>query len=88
MVAKKEDYGGNAVVTAMFGPNPGKNAQTDPDAKNLGQFYCGTRTYYSSPVLFKLDKDTFGQYKGMANVLKAHAAKMCKYVNGKEKDTE
>ncbi len=84
----KEDYGVNAVVTAMFGPNPGKTIESDPDAKNLGQFYCGTRTYYSSPVLFKVDKDTFGQYKGMANVLKAHAARMCKYVNGKEKDTE
>jgi len=84
----KEDYGVNAVVTAMFGPNPGRTSESDPDAKNLGQFYCATRTYYSSPSVFKSDDVMFGQYKGMANVLKAHAAKMCKYVNGKEKDTE
>ncbi len=35
---------------------------------------------------FKVDKGIFGQYDGMANILKAHAAKMCKYINGKEKD--
>lgn len=82
----KDDYGVNAVVTMMMGPNPGKAEDTDPEAKNLGQFYCGTRTYYSSPSLFREEKSMFGQYDGMANVLKAHAAKMCRYVNGKEKD--
>ena len=84
----KDDFGVNAVVTMMLGPNPGRTEATDADAKNLGQFYCGTRTYYSSPVIFKDDKGIFGQYDGMANVLKAHAAKMCNYVNGKEKDSE
>jgi ankyrin repeat protein len=84
----QENYGVNAVVTIMLGPNPGKTEATDPEAKNLGQFYCGTRTYYGSPVIFKESKGIFGQYDGMANVLKAHAAKMCKYVNGKEKDSD
>ena len=78
----------NAVVTMMLGPNPGKSEGTDPEAKNLGQFYCGTRTYYGSPVIFKEAKGIFGQYDGMANILKAHADKMSKYINGKEKDTE
>ncbi len=82
----KDDYGVNAVVTMMMGPNPGKAEDTDPEAKNLGQFYCGTRTYYSSPAIFREEKGLFGQYEGMGNVLKAHAAKMCKYINGKEKD--
>ena len=82
----QDDYGVNAVVAIMLGPNPGKTEGTDPEAKNLGQFYCGTRTYYGSPVIFKEAKGIFGQYDGMANVLKAHAAKMSKYINGKEKD--
>ncbi len=82
----KDDYGVNAVVTMMMGPNPGKAEESDPEAKNLGQFYCGTRTYYASPALFREEKSLFGQYEGMANILKAHAAKMCRYVNGKEKD--
>ena len=82
------DYGVNAVVTMMLGPNPGKTEVSDPDAKNLGQFYCGTRTFYNSPVIFKEDKGIFGQYDGMANLLSAHATKMCNYVNGKEKDFE
>jgi ankyrin repeat protein len=86
--ANKEDYGVNAVVTMMLGPNPGRTEESDADAKNLGQFYCGTRTYYGSPSVFKEDAGLFGQYDGIANVLKAHAAKMCKYVNGKEKDEE
>ncbi len=84
----KDNFGVNAVVTMMLGPNPGRTEATDADAKNLGQFYCGTRTYYSSPAIFKDDTGIFGQYDGMANVLKAHAAKMCNYVNGKEKDSE
>ncbi|MBK9477264.1 MAG: hypothetical protein IPN99_00070 [Bacteroidetes bacterium] len=82
----KDDYGVNAVVMTMMGPNPGKAEDSDKEAKNIGQFYCGTRTYYSSPVIFKEEKGLFGQYEGMANILKAHATKMCKYVNGKEKD--
>ncbi|NOT73986.1 MAG: ankyrin repeat domain-containing protein [Cyclobacteriaceae bacterium] len=84
----KEDYGVNSVVTMMLGPNPGKSEETDAEAKNLGQFYCGTRTYYGTPVLFKESKGVFGQYDGMANVMKSHVEKMCRYVNGKEKDTE
>jgi ankyrin repeat protein len=84
----KDDYGVNAVVTMMMGPNPGRAEDTDPDAKNLGQFYCGTRTYYGSPSIFREEKGLFGQYEGMANVLKAHVAKMCRYVNGKEKDDQ
>lgn len=84
--SNKDDYGVNAVVTMMMGPNPGRAEDTDPEAKNLGQFYCGTRTFYSSPSIFKKDGGVFGQYEGMANVLKAHAVKMCKYVNGKDKD--
>ncbi|MCW3122524.1 MAG: hypothetical protein JWQ38_2016, partial [Flavipsychrobacter sp.] len=82
----KDDYGVNAVVSMMMGPNPGKAEDTDPEAKNLGQFYCGTRTYYSSPSIFREEKGMFGQYEGMGNVMKAHAAKMCRYVYGKEKD--
>lgn len=82
----QNNFGVNAVVSIMLGPNPGRSESSDPDAKNLGQFYCGTRTYYGSPVVFKVDKGIFGQYDGMANILKAHAAKMCKYINGKEKD--
>ncbi len=84
----KDDFGVNSVVTMMLGPNPGRSETSDPEAKNLGQFYCGTRTYYSSPSIFKEADGIFGQYEGMANVLKAHAAKMCKYVNGKEKDED
>jgi ankyrin repeat protein len=84
----QDDYGVNAVVAIMLGPNPGKTESTDPEAKNMGQFYCGTRTYYSSPVIFKEGKGIFGQYDGMGNILKAHADKMSKYINGKEKDTE
>jgi ankyrin repeat protein len=82
----QDDYAVNAVVAIMLGPNPGKSEGTDPEAKNLGQFYCGTRTYYGSPSVFKEAKGIFGQYDGMANVLKAHAEKMSKYINGKEKD--
>ncbi len=81
----KDDYGVNSVVTMMLGPNPGRDQSSDPEAKNLGQFYCGTRTFYSSPVIFKDSKGVFGQYDGMANVLSAHVAKMCKYINGKER---
>ena len=82
----QDDYGVNAVVTIMLGSNSGKTESTDPEAKNLGQFYCGTRTYYGSPVIFKEAKGIFGQYDGMSNILKAHVAKMSKYINGKEKD--
>jgi ankyrin repeat protein len=82
----QDDYAVNAVVAIMLGPNPGKSEGTDPEAKNLGQFYCGTRTYYGSPSVFKEAKGIFGQYDGMANVLKAHAEKMSRYINGKEKD--
>ena len=39
-------------------------------------------------AIFKDDKGIFGQYDGMANVLTAHAAKMCNYVNGKDNDSE
>jgi ankyrin repeat protein len=85
--AGKGDFGVNAVVTMMLGPNPGKSDGTDPEAKNLGQFYCGTRTYYSSPLIFKQDKGLFGNYDGMGNILSAHAAKMSRYINGKEKDS-
>jgi ankyrin repeat protein len=84
----KDDYGVNAVVTMMLGPNPGKAEDTDPDAKNLGQFYCGTRTFFDKPAVFKVDKGIFSQYDGMANILSAHAEKISNYVNGKEKDTE
>jgi hypothetical protein len=82
----QDDYGVNAVVTMMLGPNPGKSADVDTEAKNLGQFYCGTRTFYSSPLIYKEAKGIFGQYDGMANILTAHANKMTKYINGKEKD--
>ena len=82
----QDDYGVNAVVTMMLGPNPGKSADADTEAKNLGQFYCGTRTFYGSPVIYKEAKGIFGQYDGMGNVLAAHAKKMSAYVNGKEKD--
>lgn len=83
----QDDYGVNAVVAIMLGPNPGKSETSDPEAKNLGQFYCGTRTFYGSPQIFKDNKGVFGQYDGMANILAAHAKKMCAYVNGKEKDS-
>jgi ankyrin repeat protein len=84
----KEDYGVNAVVAIMLGPNPVRSEGSDPDAKNLGQFYCGTRTFYGSPQIFKDDKGIFGQYDGMANVLRAHAIKMSNYINGKDKNEE
>jgi ankyrin repeat protein len=84
----QDDYAVNAVVAVMLGPNPGRSASADPEAKNLGQFYCGTRTLYGSPLVFKEKKGVFGQYDGMANVLAAHARKMSKYINGKEKDSE
>ncbi len=84
----QDDYGVNAVVTMMLGPNPVRTAETDTDAKNLGQFYCGTRTFYSSPLIYKEAKGIFGQYDGMANILKAHAAKMTKYITGSEKDAD
>ncbi|HCW07913.1 MAG TPA: hypothetical protein DGG95_11185 [Cytophagales bacterium] len=84
----QDDYGVNAVVSIMLGPNPGRSGDSDPEAKNLGQFYCGTRTFYSSPLIFKDNKGVFGQYDGMANILAAHAKKMCDYVIGKEKDSE
>lgn len=78
-------YGVNAVMTVMLGPNPGKSDESDPDAKNLGQFYCGTRTYFSDPVEFQGEK-TKPQYDGIANILAAHANKMGGYIKGKEKD--
>lgn len=84
----QDDFSVNAVVTIMLGPNPGRSETSDPEAKNLGQFYCGTRTFWGSPKTFKESKGIFGQYDGMANILAAHANKMCKYVNGKEKDTD
>jgi hypothetical protein len=82
----QDDYGVNAVVAIMLGPNPSRSEGSDPEAKNLGQFYCGTRTFYQSPQIFKDSKGIFGQYDGMANVLRAHALKMSDYVNGKAKD--
>jgi ankyrin repeat protein len=82
----QDDYGVNAVVTIMLGPNPSKTEGSDPEAKNLGQFYCGTRTYYSSPLIYKEAKGIFGQYDGMANILTAHANKMSNYIIGKEKE--
>jgi hypothetical protein len=82
----QDDYGVNAVVAIMLGPNPVRAGGSDPDAKNLGQFYCGTRTFYQSAQIFKDSKGIFGQYDGMANVLRAHAIKMSDYINGKEKD--
>jgi hypothetical protein len=78
-------YGVNAVMTVMLGPNPGKSDESDPEAKNLGQFYCGTRTYFSDPIEFQGEK-TKPQYDGMANILAAHANKMSGYIKGKEKD--
>lgn len=84
----QDNYGVNAVVSIMLGPNPGRSETSDPEAKNLGQFYCGTRTFYSSPVIFKESKGIFGQYEGMGNILAAHAKKMCTYINGKEKDSD
>jgi ankyrin repeat protein len=82
----QDDFAVNAVVSVMLGPNPVRTEATDPEAKNLGQFYCGTRTFFGSPKIFKESKGIFGQYDGMANILGAHAAKMCKYVMGTEKD--
>lgn len=82
----QDDYGVNAVVTMMLGPNPVRSADADTEAKNLGQFYCGTRTFYGSPLIFKEAKGIFGQYDGMANILQVHANKMSKYIQGKEKD--
>lgn len=84
----QEDYGVNAVVAIMLGPNPVRTEGGDSDAKNLGQFYCGTRTYYSSPQIFKDNKGIFGQYDGMGNVLRAHAIKMSNYINGKDKNED
>jgi hypothetical protein len=84
----QEDYGVNAVVAIMLGPNPGRSEGSDPEAKNLGQFYCGTRTFYQSPQKFKDDKGIFGQYDGMGNILRAHALKMSDYINGKANDGE
>lgn len=84
----QDDYGVNAVVAIMLGPNPSRSEGTDPEAKNLGQFYCGTRTFYNSPQIFKDSKGIFGQYDGMANVLRAHAIKMSNYLNGKDKSEE
>ena len=80
----KDDYGVNAVVTTMLGPNPSKEVLNDPEAKNKGQFYCGTRTYYSDPLLFQSDKVPAPQSGGMDHVLKAHAHKMSKYVLGEK----
>ena len=85
---RQDDFAVNAVVAIMLGPNPGRSETSDPEAKNLGQFYCGTRTFYGSPKIFKDAKGIFGQYDGMANVLAAHAKKMCQYVIGKEKDED
>jgi len=83
----QDDYAVNAVVMMMLGPNPGRSAGSDPEAKNLGQFYCGTRTFYGSPSIFKDNRSVLGQYDGMANLLAAHAKKMSAYINGKEKDS-
>jgi ankyrin repeat protein len=84
----QDDYGVNAVVAIMLGPNPSRSEGADPEAKNLGQFYCGTRTFYGSPQIFKDSKGIFGQYDGMGNVLRAHAIKMSNYINGKDKSEE
>lgn len=83
--ATTQEYGVNAVVSLMLGPNPGKADEADADAKNLGQFYCGTRTVFSSPELFQVDKAK-PKYDGIDNVLVAHAKKMSDYINGKDKD--
>lgn len=84
----QDDFAVNAVVAIMLGPNPGRSESSDPEAKNLGQFYCGTRTFYSSPKIFKEAKGIFGQYDGMANILSVHATKMSQYIFGKEKDED
>jgi hypothetical protein len=84
----QDDYGVNAVVAIMLGPNPSRSEGSDPEAKNLGQFYCGTRTFYGSPQIFKDSKGILGQYDGMANVLRAHAIKMSNYLMGKDKSED
>jgi hypothetical protein len=55
----------------------------DKEQKNKGQFYCGTRTFFSSPLAFQTEKKGV-QYEGMENILRAHANKMCLYVKGED----
>jgi len=79
------EFAVNAVNTIMLGPNPGKGDEGDADAKNLGQFYCGTRTHYAQPEIFQFEKAK-AKFDGIDNILVAHAKKMGEYINGKGKD--
>lgn len=78
----KEDYGVNAVSLYMFGPNPVIEGDDD---KNRGQFYCGTRYFSGTPLIFEGKKLGPVSYDNMGNVMTALADRLCNYVINKEK---
>lgn len=73
---RKSDYGVNAVNLYMFGPNP---IIKDEDDKNRGQFYCGTRVFYSKPLIFQSEKNG-ASYDGFDNTMKTMTDKMMEYI--------
>jgi hypothetical protein len=79
----KEDYGVNAVNMFMFGPNP---VSEGADDKNRGQFYCGTRVYFSgASAVFHDNKSMQTNVNGFANIVAALSKKTCNWVINKEK---
>jgi hypothetical protein len=76
----KHNYKVGAVSMYMFGPNPKSEG---PDDKNRGQFYCGTRVYYKSPLEFQTL--TNSTYEGFQNIMTAMGNKTANWVMNKKK---
>ncbi|MDZ4822433.1 MAG: hypothetical protein SH856_03135 [Flavobacteriales bacterium] len=78
----KDDYAVNAMNMFMFGPNPLSEGGED---KNRGQFYCGSRIFYGSPLVFHNGKTNTPDFSGFDNALTALSKKTCNWVINKEK---
>jgi len=78
----KNDYAVNAISLYMFGPNP---LAKDEEDKNRGQFYCGTRLFFSKPLIFHDKKSNKPQFSGFDNSFAALSEKLCNYVMNKKK---
>lgn len=78
----KNNYGVNAVNLYMFGPNPKSEGSDDG---NRGQFYCGTRVFYGSPLQFQDHKTNAVTFEGFQNIMTAMGKKVGNWVMNKEK---
>lgn len=78
---KKDDFVVDAVSLYMFGPNP---KSEDPEDKNRGQFYCGTR-FFAKQLEFSNAKSGVTSYDNMGNVMLALSKRMGNWVINKAK---